>query len=72
MKQFSGANNYLRRHSIFCVLAGEMNIPYKMIVFFADNIVSVHDLTTFGLITVLNKTKGASLFAVDVQVTQLK
>ena len=38
--------------------------------FIADNIVSVHDLATFGQITVLSKTRGASLFAVDVQVLE--
>ncbi|KAJ8308553.1 hypothetical protein KUTeg_013427 [Tegillarca granosa] len=35
----------------------------------SDNVVSVHDLATFGLITCLNKTKGATLFAIDVQVS---
>ncbi|XP_059173340.1 vam6/Vps39-like protein [Physella acuta] len=33
----------------------------------SDNVISVHDLTTFTLITCVNKTKGANLFAIDVQ-----
>ncbi|RUS79603.1 hypothetical protein EGW08_012628 [Elysia chlorotica] len=33
----------------------------------SDNVISVHDLTSFNLITCVQKTKGASLFAVDVQ-----
>lgn len=33
----------------------------------SDNIVSVHDLMTFNLITCINKTRGANLFALDVQ-----
>ncbi|PVD26341.1 hypothetical protein C0Q70_14012 [Pomacea canaliculata] len=33
----------------------------------SDNVISVHDLTTFNLITCVNKTKGATLFAVDCQ-----
>lgn len=31
----------------------------------SDNVISVHDLVTFNLITTVNKTKGATLFAVD-------
>ncbi|GFS19211.1 vam6/Vps39-like protein [Elysia marginata] len=33
----------------------------------SDNVISVHDLVSFNLITCVHKTKGASLFAVDVQ-----
>ncbi|KAK7506799.1 hypothetical protein BaRGS_00001650, partial [Batillaria attramentaria] len=33
----------------------------------SDNVISVHDLVTFNLITCVNKTKGATLFAVDCQ-----
>lgn len=33
----------------------------------SDNVVSVHDLMTFNLINCINKTKGANLFAIDVQ-----
>ncbi|GFN97687.1 vam6/vps39-like protein [Plakobranchus ocellatus] len=36
----------------------------------SDNVISVHDLATVTLITCVNKTKGASLFAVDVQKRQ--
>jgi hypothetical protein len=36
----------------------------------SDNVISVHDLTTFTLVTCVNKTKGANLFAVDVQKRQ--
>ena len=39
-----------------------------MYISIVDNVVSVHDLTTFGIITTLTKTKGATLFAVDQQV----
>lgn len=38
-----------------------------LLISLSDNVVSVHDLATFGLITTLSKTRGASLFAVDVQ-----
>ncbi|XP_076463553.1 vam6/Vps39-like protein [Babylonia areolata] len=31
----------------------------------SDNVISVHDLMTFNLITTVNKTKGATIFAVD-------
>lgn len=33
----------------------------------SDNVISVHDLTTLSLITCVNKTKGAALFAVHVK-----
>ncbi|KAH9489099.1 Vam6/Vps39-like protein [Bulinus truncatus] len=33
----------------------------------SDNVISVHDLATFTLICCVQKTKGANLFAVDVQ-----
>ncbi|CAG5133152.1 unnamed protein product, partial [Candidula unifasciata] len=36
----------------------------------SDNVISVHDLTTFSLVTCVNKTKGANLFAIDVQKRQ--
>lgn len=36
----------------------------------SDNVISVHDLVSFNLITCVHKTKGASLFAVDVQKRQ--
>ncbi|XP_053393314.1 vam6/Vps39-like protein [Mercenaria mercenaria] len=38
-----------------------------LLISLSDNIVSVHDLATFSLITTLTKTKGATLFAADVQ-----
>jgi len=34
---------------------------------FADSVVSVHDLTVFAQITCLTKSRGATLFAVDLQ-----
>ncbi|XP_041353642.1 vam6/Vps39-like protein [Gigantopelta aegis] len=33
----------------------------------SDNVISVHDLTTFNLVTCVARTKGATLFAIDVQ-----
>lgn len=33
----------------------------------ADNVISVHDLASFSLITCVQKTKGANLFAIDVK-----
>lgn len=38
-----------------------------LLISLSDNVVSVHDLTTFGLITTLSRTRGASQFAVDIQ-----
>ncbi|XP_060583141.1 vam6/Vps39-like protein [Ruditapes philippinarum] len=38
-----------------------------LLISLSDNVVSVHDLTTFNLITTLTKTKGATLFAADVE-----
>lgn len=32
-----------------------------------DGVVSVHDLTVFAPITVLEKARGATLFALDLQ-----
>ena len=32
--------------------------------------ISVHDLVSFNLITTVNRTKGATLFAVDCKVSQ--
>ena len=34
----------------------------------SDGIISVHDLTVFAQITTITKTRGASLFAIDLQV----
>lgn len=39
--------------------------------FFSENVLSVHDLKTFQLIVCLSRTKGATLFAVDVKVITL-
>lgn len=38
-----------------------------LLISLSDNLVCVHDLKTFGLITTLSKSKGATLFAADVQ-----
>ena len=35
---------------------------------FSDNVINVHDLTHFNQITSIAKTKGATLFAIDIQV----
>lgn len=40
-------------------------------IFFSENVLSVHDLKTFQLIVCLSRTKGATLFAVDVKVITL-
>ncbi|XP_078466273.1 vam6/Vps39-like protein [Lampetra fluviatilis] len=39
----------------------------KILISLSDNVVCVHDLTTFQTITTVNKTKGATLFSCDVQ-----
>jgi hypothetical protein len=39
-----------------------------IIISLSDNVVSVHDLDTFGQRMCLQKTKGATLFNVDFQV----
>ncbi|ESP01601.1 hypothetical protein LOTGIDRAFT_200189, partial [Lottia gigantea] len=46
------------------------NLLYDLLLFFflIDNVICVHDLTTFGLVTTVNKTKGATLFTVDLSV----
>ncbi|XP_005090680.1 vam6/Vps39-like protein [Aplysia californica] len=36
----------------------------------SDNVISVHDLTSLTLITCVSKTKGATLFAIDVKKRQ--
>ncbi|GAB1601255.1 vam6/Vps39-like protein [Argonauta hians] len=36
-----------------------------ILVSLSDNVISVHDLSTFGLLTIMSRTKGATLFAVD-------
>lgn len=38
-----------------------------LLISLSDNVVSVHDLSSFSLITTLSKTKGATLFAADVE-----
>lgn len=42
-----------------------------LLIFFSENVLSVHDLKTFQLIVCLSRTKGATLFAVDVKVITL-
>lgn len=34
----------------------------------SDNVISVHDLSVYTQITCINKTRGATLFAIDLQV----
>ncbi|XP_033733768.1 LOW QUALITY PROTEIN: vam6/Vps39-like protein [Pecten maximus] len=41
-----------------------------LLISLSDNIISVHELSTFGLITCMSKTKGATLFAIGVQRTK--
>ena len=36
--------------------------------FLPDNVISVHNLETFALKFILHKTKGATVFAVDIKV----
>lgn len=40
-----------------------------LLISLSDNIINVHELSTFGQITCLSKTKGATLFAIGVQRT---
>ncbi|XP_046859484.1 vam6/Vps39-like protein [Xenia sp. Carnegie-2017] len=40
---------------------------FNLLISLSDNVVSVHDLESFTLKYVLNKTRGATVFAVDVQ-----
>ncbi|XP_060077097.1 vam6/Vps39-like protein [Ylistrum balloti] len=41
-----------------------------LLISLSDSIINVHELSTFGLITCLSKTKGATLFAIGVQRTK--
>lgn len=38
-----------------------------ILVSLSDNVISVHDLSTFGLLTTISRTKGATLFSVEVK-----
>ncbi|XP_071079249.1 vam6/Vps39-like protein isoform X1 [Haliotis cracherodii] len=40
---------------------------HYILISLSDNVISVHDLQSFGLVTCVSKTKGATLFATDVQ-----
>ncbi|CAK8694992.1 unnamed protein product [Clavelina lepadiformis] len=40
---------------------------YKIVISLSDGIVSVHDLTTYQLITCVQKSKGASFFSADLE-----
>lgn len=40
---------------------------YHILISLSDGVVSVHDLSVFALITVVEKTRGAVLFALDLQ-----
>ncbi|XP_006825770.1 vam6/Vps39-like protein [Saccoglossus kowalevskii] len=40
---------------------------FQILISLSDNVISVHDLTGYSHITALNKTRGATLFAVDLQ-----
>ncbi|XP_077997895.1 vam6/Vps39-like protein [Glandiceps talaboti] len=40
---------------------------FQILISLSDNVISVHDLTGYSLITTINKTRGATLFAVDVK-----
>lgn len=42
-----------------------------LLISLSDNVISVHDLTNFSLITTVQKTKGATLFATDVRTLEL-
>lgn len=46
---------------------------YDIIIKLSDGVICVHDLScsNFSLIKALNKTKGASLFAIDIQVSYI-
>ncbi|XP_078593471.1 vam6/Vps39-like protein isoform X1 [Branchiostoma floridae x Branchiostoma japonicum] len=39
----------------------------KILISLSDNVVSVHDITTFQCITTIQKTRGATLFSTDLQ-----
>ncbi|XP_014671052.1 PREDICTED: vam6/Vps39-like protein [Priapulus caudatus] len=39
----------------------------QILISLSDAVISVHDLTVFNLITTINKTRGASVFTLDVQ-----
>ncbi|KAI0225860.1 Vam6/Vps39-like protein [Lamellibrachia satsuma] len=43
---------------------------YHILISLSDSVVSVHDLTVFAQITCLTKSRGATLFAVDLQQKQ--
>lgn len=45
-----------------------MSREYIMWFYLPDGVVSVHDLTVFAQITTIYKTRGATLFAIDLQV----
>lgn len=40
-------------------------------VYYADDVVCVHDLTVFAPITVLQRTRGASIFILDIRVNYI-
>ncbi|XP_070577538.1 vam6/Vps39-like protein [Ptychodera flava] len=40
---------------------------FQILISLSDNVISVHDLTGYSMITTLTKTRGATLFAIDLQ-----